>query len=727
MARLNEPPISTDSPEILRRKLLRQNRDLAKANSVHLTRIRALEAQNAQLLSEKLELCGRVIELEKKAEDNEARRVADHALDIRAKLEAQLLDCITVLGELGNEPPRKRHASPRDRRTSSSHTVLFRSSPPQKRPRESAMDAELRALQEGRLPPIQEYKSYPRRTMDREEILALCLEAADTTDSPELGPPPTSRFVDNEAGESQLQSPTKSPPDQSPLAVDFPSETLPSPVASPPFTDSPIKAKVEKATPDEPLPQNEDIAAPSTKCEVPAVSEPAPRASSKRKFGAGDESKTKATLSSSDGSKSKTTAGRPTLRIERRSSRASREAASTQHEAIENPTAPISVRVPLAAKSTNEGISSPKKSATSKPPVGNANLKSGKAGDETRRDRRKAKPKDHQEPAVAVPIAPPPSPKPVIDVLPPSSDAGHTEAAGTESASPSPSSPGPMPAAPPNRDTPPPTDISSQGETSRPSRRARAAVSYAEPNLRDKMRRPTEELFDAVSGDIRWKSRASIAKSEEPPSTGPTTKKPSPALSEANDTSKRAPKSIPTTSEALASAGTTSPLADKKAKPDRAPSANVTEPKQRQSSAALKSAADSRGEGCDESAKLQTSPGAMSNDLSSPSDQTVDPYEFPSSTPASDKFGGTTGKDTGRPAPRRKSKSSRRLSSLNSEDFDVDDANYTERSKPAATRKRTSLAHSRSTARMGTDDSPDDSELKDVESRSSSRRRSMML
>lgn len=33
---------------------------------------------------------------------------------------------------------------------------------------------------------------------------------------------------------------------------------------------------------------------------------------------------------------------------------------------------------------------------------------------------------------------------------------------------------------------------------SRPSRRQRAVVSYAEPNLRDKMRRPTSELIDAV-------------------------------------------------------------------------------------------------------------------------------------------------------------------------------------------------------------------------------------
>ena len=60
------------------------------------------------------------------------------------------------------------------------------------------------------------------------------------------------------------------------------------------------------------------------------------------------------------------------------------------------------------------------------------------------------------------------------------------------------------------RDTPPPADISSQGEVSRPSRRSRTSVSYAEPNLRDKMRRPTKELFDAVAGEGKYVQRHSL-------------------------------------------------------------------------------------------------------------------------------------------------------------------------------------------------------------------------
>lgn len=49
------------------------------------------------------------------------------------------------------------------------------------------------------------------------------------------------------------------------------------------------------------------------------------------------------------------------------------------------------------------------------------------------------------------------------------------------------------------RDTPPPSELLSKAaENTRPSRRQRAQVSYVEPSLRDKMRRPGKGLADAV-------------------------------------------------------------------------------------------------------------------------------------------------------------------------------------------------------------------------------------
>ena len=55
-------------------------------------------------------------------------------------------------------------------------------------------------------------------------------------------------------------------------------------------------------------------------------------------------------------------------------------------------------------------------------------------------------------------------------------------------------------------DTPPPPDLGSDtgmGSLGRASRRSRGSVSYAEPSLRDKMRRPTKDLVDAVSRSHR--------------------------------------------------------------------------------------------------------------------------------------------------------------------------------------------------------------------------------
>lgn len=70
-----------------------------------------------------------------------------------------------------------------------------------------------------------------------------------------------------------------------------------------------------------------------------------------------------------------------------------------------------------------------------------------------------------------------------------------------------------------SKDTPPPGDLSSMSQTGivgRPSRRARPQVSYKEPSLNTKMRRPSKELADAVIVDPT--RRASV----EPPRSVPS-------------------------------------------------------------------------------------------------------------------------------------------------------------------------------------------------------------
>jgi hypothetical protein len=150
----------TVSPAIVRRKFLRQNRDIARINSTQSLRIRSLESECTRLLSENLDLRGQILRLEKELEDDAARRIADHAMEIRTKMEAQLIEWGSLLAGLGLEPPLKRH-SPMRRRMAKPRSTPSRS-PPQRRSKE---DVETLALQEGRLPPIFENKPFPRATM----------------------------------------------------------------------------------------------------------------------------------------------------------------------------------------------------------------------------------------------------------------------------------------------------------------------------------------------------------------------------------------------------------------------------------------------------------------------------------------------------------------------------------------------------------------------------------
>lgn len=147
----------------MRRKFLRQNRDIAKINSDQSQKIRRLENDCGRLLSENLDLRGQILRLEKQVEDNSARRIADHVLEVKAKLEEQLSGFAALLANLGAEPPAKRR-SVGDRTTSRSRQSTARS-PQFRRRRNTSIDSEALAEMEGRLPPIYENKSYPRATM----------------------------------------------------------------------------------------------------------------------------------------------------------------------------------------------------------------------------------------------------------------------------------------------------------------------------------------------------------------------------------------------------------------------------------------------------------------------------------------------------------------------------------------------------------------------------------
>ncbi|KAL2155347.1 hypothetical protein VTH82DRAFT_88 [Thermothelomyces myriococcoides] len=641
MARLNEASVPADSHlEILRRKFLRQNRDIARINSDQSQKIRRLENDCARLLSENLELRSQILRLEKQLEDNSARRIADHALEVKAKLEAQLSEFAALLGTLGVEPPSKRRSS-EDRSLSKSRQSMARS-PPQRRRRNTSIDSETLAEMEGRLPPIYENKTYPRATMGSDEIMALCAAAEDNNDndSSDLGPPPVSRFIEEDP---VTDSPTKAVETHAP---ESPKQ---------PVTDSPPPQfdQVEQPT-ESPEPEREvdDVAveeASPAKQESPekrVVPEPSPqpaRSGVKRKYG--DEDGTRQTVTPVVTGKENDVLTEKSFPARAGQKRRGLVDLTSGKPEKKSTKAPLSAkRTPLAAKSTNEDMSSPKKAIKAAPLKDTKKERQRIVGDTAMQDEGDV-------------------PKPPAEIVIP------TDHNLIESATSLPSENPSSPATPPRsaqrevlHDTPPPADISSTGETSRPTRRARVPISYAEPNLRDKMRRPTKELFDAVTGEGKYAHRMALQQKSDGHQSAPTsvTKTKSEPGSSASGNSKRS--SLSDQASTAQQQAPLSPLAQKDSLPDSLQNTVVMERRKRTSTAASSNTTSlTAQEKLDSSAKepspataaghpedgpqtsnsrRRTSAAKVSNDnqrsRSPPPAAEVDIYDFTASSPAAD-------------------------------------------------------------------------------------------
>jgi hypothetical protein len=85
------------------------------------------------------------------------------------------------------------------------------------------------------------------------------------------------------------------------------------------------------------------------------------------------------------------------------------------------------------------------------------------------------------------------------------------------------------------RDTPPPGNLSSSDQVSRPSRRARPQVSYKEPSLNTKMRRPGKELVDAVQSSSDRRTSVEPTIKAEPNEMGSAWKSLPPAPARGQD------------------------------------------------------------------------------------------------------------------------------------------------------------------------------------------------
>ncbi|KFZ07233.1 hypothetical protein V501_06643 [Pseudogymnoascus sp. VKM F-4519 (FW-2642)] len=558
MARLNEASAPADPVELLRRKYIRQNKDIARVNSIQAVRIRNLETEVSRLLAENLNLRGQIITQE--TQPNRSRNFISHVGEVRSELDAKLQDIMALVAKL--DRPVK------EPRRSSAGTKVPKAKRRNTEERGQMMDA--LAEQEGRLPAIVENKHYPRRTLDAQEITEILSDPIPgISDSPDIGPPPVSHFMNEDPVKIDL--PTKSQTDVEEVA-DF-GPTLPVNL------EQRRKRKDMSGIPDHERPAKNDAAP----CEKKESVQPT-KSAAKRKFNVSDDIEDerearpvsiapedsrhtrRTTVDKSQPLKESTPAEKPVARIQREVALAR---AKTRDKAASNiqASAPIVASGPprkaLGLKTSNTDIAnSPKK--PSKPPVGDDSSLPGKIGGIKGKER----PRSRNESRVVIPAqVDPVVAMPSVETIP----EPETPAAPEDLFSPTSSAPSTVRQI--SRDTPPPQEIGMGGEGHRPSRRARASVNYAEPNLRDKMRRPAEGQIDAVSGEGKYR-RASCVPAEDEPLTAVKIK---PEPGTGDDASWKS--KLPTASSA--SVYSNSPLSSKVA--DVAPIQEIPQRKRRSS------------------------------------------------------------------------------------------------------------------------------------------------
>ena len=321
--------------------------------------------------------------------------------------------------------------------------------------------------------------------------------AIDTTDSPEIGPPPVSQFVDEE-----------------PVKIDLPTRPKKDSHEDLSELDPALSVNLEQRRKRRDSSSNSESRL-SSKVEPESVEKESTRSlktGAKRKLSARDdeepEAATKSTEFSLDGFKFTRVViedkprNKPVYQPERSGSKVARELAVARGAPREKQSAaaaPTSRKV-LAPKSVNN---SPKKGGKA------PNHDEVKAVKDDILKLNPAKERSRERIHELVTIKAPPADQPIQT----EAQAEPETPAGLDVFSPSSSQP--STSCNESRDTPPPPDLGPGTEGQRPSRRARGAVSYAEPNLRDKMRRPTKELVDAVVPGHSLSHRASTIKVEE--------------------------------------------------------------------------------------------------------------------------------------------------------------------------------------------------------------------
>lgn len=514
MARPNDPPQPPESIENLKRRFTRQNRDIVRNNSAQAIRIRNLETEVARLLDENLSLRQELIAETEEVTRLKSRNVRhDELPNIQSELEKKLAETSALVAQIGTLSERSQRKRKSERRVTA--TELKASTPTRESWQRRQMLMPSQQDQESRLPAITEGKSFPRLTLDPAELQTFIeADSGAQTDSPEIGPPPVAHFYEPA-------------PDPQEAATDSDANAMVNLERRRKRRTSSLIADMEVV----------ELAAEAVGEDETPPAQELVRSSAKRKLDASqlEDEGQKAALGSVLEQDKFVYHRRPALRPASAARKSNRFTRPAEHSTQEAPAAQATSpqkdsRKALAPKSANSPV---KKTLDSKASSKGNDAPGGPVqrfdtGLDTRRRRgdgsgnaigrpptrgKTADKEDsdgvdrkHSKSRVAILSDKESDPSSEHDMPP------KTPFLADDALSP----PSTQPSAPANARAKQEAVIMNSvedvlnGSIGRGSRRARAAVSYAEPNLRDKMRRPGKELVGAVEGYARGKREGSI-------------------------------------------------------------------------------------------------------------------------------------------------------------------------------------------------------------------------
>ncbi|KAI5840680.1 hypothetical protein DFP73DRAFT_171277 [Morchella snyderi] len=210
MARLNDPPQpGQESLEAIKKRYIRQNREIARVNSTQSTKIRSLETETTRLLTENIDLREQVIKLQAQLDRRErGKTVIENVESTKRQLEGKVAEMQELLASLGKAITVSPRVKPQPKQKA--HIV----SPDQTTYRRGLSFSFSEAMRtEDNLPAISEDSrrsslnvEEPRRTslgsedrrssLNFEEIITLLPPRADDAESDEDLKPPTSSMLE---------------------------------------------------------------------------------------------------------------------------------------------------------------------------------------------------------------------------------------------------------------------------------------------------------------------------------------------------------------------------------------------------------------------------------------------------------------------------------------------------------------------------------------------------